>query len=98
MTEFSATNGNFCVPVIDGMVVPQCVTFRLLGDGKVEAECLRLDQSGKLYVIGNEVATITISGNGYAIPIASPVEFEATRQAAGLPMMPLERLQLAVVS
>ena len=88
---FDARKHHFCVPVIDGMVVPKVVKFSVFEDGICSAECLKLNAAGDPFPLGDQPAMTTIIGKGFAIPLRSPALYHTI--AEQFPEMSLDRLK-----
>lgn len=91
MKRYCAGLKQWCVPIIDGMVVAMCREITVFDDGTAEAVCNRPNEQGNPYVENGKLASVTIRGKGYAIPMNSFEEVKA--KMAEFPVMPLDRLR-----
>jgi len=79
---FDARKGEFCIPMLEGEPVKDCVVFELLEHGRVRAEVHVRDREGNLIPVFNKdnsdchAMTTYIEGRGYAIPTSGPWEWK----------------------
>jgi len=82
---FDATQGQFCIPVMEDQIIQDCVRFELLPNGIVRAEVILRDNDGQMIVSIRDphkicVETAIFEGRGYVIN--SPGPYDPSKVAA----------------